>query len=310
MRPAWSVLWLTTLVGCAQGLAVALGLTALGMFGGLAAAQQAAGVGLLLVLGLGVVALVASFLHLGRPERAWRAAAMWRTSWLSREVIALPAFLGVAALCWLALRELGAWPEVLAVALLLAALLLWVCTAMIYAGVRFIREWATPLTLLNFTLMGLASGFVLAAALFAGLQRPAGELTAWAAGFTLLAFLARMAALLRLARLVPAGSLQTAIGVRSRHIKQVARGFTAGSFNLYEFFHGQSAALVRGVQGGFVLLGFIVPLALLGVALGATQPLPWLGAVWLLQMLGFLLERWHFFAQVNHPQNRYYAAAH
>jgi DMSO reductase anchor subunit len=105
-----------------------------------------------------VVALAASFLHLGRPERAWRAAAMWRTSWLSREVIALPAFLGVAALCWLALRELGAWPEVLAVALLLAALVLWVCTAMIYAGVRFIREWATPLTLLNFTLMGLASG--------------------------------------------------------------------------------------------------------------------------------------------------------
>ncbi len=36
--------------------------------------------------------------HLGHPERAWRAAGMWRTSWLSREVIALPAFMaGVTA---------------------------------------------------------------------------------------------------------------------------------------------------------------------------------------------------------------------
>ena len=31
--------------------------------------------------------LFASFFHLGRPERAWRSAAMWRTSWLAREVI-------------------------------------------------------------------------------------------------------------------------------------------------------------------------------------------------------------------------------
>ena len=39
--------------------------------------------------------LGASFVHLGRPERAWRAVLMWRTSWLSREVIVLPAFIAV-----------------------------------------------------------------------------------------------------------------------------------------------------------------------------------------------------------------------
>ena len=30
--------------------------------------------------------LVSSVFHLGRPERAWRALAGWRHSWLSREV--------------------------------------------------------------------------------------------------------------------------------------------------------------------------------------------------------------------------------
>ncbi|OIR02701.1 DMSO reductase anchor subunit (DmsC) [mine drainage metagenome] len=310
MRPAWSVLFLTTLIGCAQGLAVALALAVLGLFGGPGAARVAGGPGLLMVLALGLVALIASFLHLGRPERAWRAAAMWRTSWLSREVIVLPAFLGVAALCWLWLSRLHAWPAWLALALLAGCGTLWVCTAMIYAGVRFIREWATPLTLLNFVLMGLASGFALAAALFAALGLPAAELAGWALGWTLLAFLGRMAALLRAARLVSAGSLQTAIGVRSKRIVQISRGFTAGSFNLHEFFHGQPEAVVRGVQGGFVLLGFIVPLALLGAGLGASRPLPWFALAWLVQMAGLLAERWHFFAQVNHPQNRYYAAAH
>ena len=31
-------------------------------------------------------------------RRAWRAAAMWRTSWLSREVIVLPVFMGLVLL--------------------------------------------------------------------------------------------------------------------------------------------------------------------------------------------------------------------
>ena len=51
------------------------------------------------------IGLGASFVHLGRPERAWRAVLMWRTSWLSREVIVLPAFIAVVALWWLALRR-------------------------------------------------------------------------------------------------------------------------------------------------------------------------------------------------------------
>ncbi len=45
----------------------------------------------------GPAGLALSTLHLGRKERAWRAALNWRRSWLSREVIAVPAFLALAA---------------------------------------------------------------------------------------------------------------------------------------------------------------------------------------------------------------------
>ena len=45
------------------------------------------------------------------------------------------------------------------------ALLLWLCTAQIYACLRFIQEWAHPFTLVNYTLVGLSSGTVLACAM-------------------------------------------------------------------------------------------------------------------------------------------------
>ena len=41
--------------------------------------------------------LAASVFHLGRPAKAWRVWMGWRTSWLSREAIALNGFAGVAA---------------------------------------------------------------------------------------------------------------------------------------------------------------------------------------------------------------------
>lgn len=48
-------------------------------------------------LALGAAGLALSLLHLGRKERAWRAALNWPRSWLSREVIAVPLFLALAA---------------------------------------------------------------------------------------------------------------------------------------------------------------------------------------------------------------------
>jgi DMSO reductase anchor subunit len=56
-----------------------------------------------LALALLLAGLAASVLHLGHKMRAWRAVLMWRTSWMSREVIVMPAYIGVAALWWLVL---------------------------------------------------------------------------------------------------------------------------------------------------------------------------------------------------------------
>jgi sulfite dehydrogenase (quinone) subunit SoeC len=163
MRPAFSVIFLTTLIGTAQGLFVAVYAADVS---GLAAAGSALLVaGGLLASTLAVLGLAASFFHLGRPSRAWRSATMWRTSWLSREVIALPAFIGLAALYGFGHRLNWHVIPLLGAVGIVTTITLFVCTAMIYMCLRFLQEWATPLTMANFILLGCSSGFTLAAAL-------------------------------------------------------------------------------------------------------------------------------------------------
>ncbi|EGD03379.1 DMSO reductase anchor subunit (DmsC), partial [Burkholderia sp. TJI49] len=165
MRPAFSVVFLTTLCGAAQGLLLTLVIVeALTRATGVVVAESFYVTGAALSVGLGALGLLASFFHLGHPERAWRAIAMWRTSWLSRECIALPVFLA-GTFAYGVAHALG-WPGTLLIgaADALASVALFVCTAMIYACLRFLQEWASPLTLVNFVLLGCASGCTLATA--------------------------------------------------------------------------------------------------------------------------------------------------
>ena len=307
MNPAFSVVFFTTLAGVAQGLVVGLAVARLGgvaVSPGFAVTMLGAGVVLL------VVALGCSFLHLGRPARAWRAATMWRTSWLSREVIVLPAFIGVVALWWAAERS-GAAPAWTRVALPLLALalaaLLWLCTAMIYACLRFIEEWAHPLTLAGFVLAGLSSGLVLlTAAAHAAGEAALGPGTGVAAVVaTLLAGAVRVAALRRNARIRHRSTLQSATGIAAARLAQTAMGMSAGSFNTREFFHRASAAALRRARVALVGLGFVLPALLAALGLATAAAWPWLAAA-VLQLPGLIVDRWFFFAQAKHPQNLYY----
>jgi len=322
MHPAFSVIFLTTLIGAGQGLFLALYTGQLYSAFKVLPVQDSAYyyvLGSLMVLVLLVAGLFSSFFHLGRPERAWRAAARWRTSWLSREVIVLPAFTAVVA-AWGLIHYLG-WNPLLFtfsgayeidLSLLIGAIAtllcftLFLCTGMIYACIRQLQEWATPLTVVNYTMFGISSGFMLATAFAtwqgSGLSDFFGGWTIFA---TLVAFASRAASLIRNARIKPKSSMETAIGIRHSRIEQKAQGSMAGSFNTREFFHGATKRKFKFVKWVFLVLVFPVPLLLLSVGLG-TQAIGLLLAAFLVQYIGLLAERWFFFAQANHPQNLYY----
>lgn len=291
MQPPLSMILFTVLAGAGQGLMVALAAleaaAAMGLGATLGLTRLLGGAVVLALAGAG---LAAATLHLGHPLRAWRAVAMWRTSWLSREVIVLPAFMACVALWVLT----GALPWALAAAAL--ALVLYLCTGMIYAAVKAMREWAHPVTPLNFGLLGLASGFTLAAVLVPG--RSAG-LAAAALAATLLGAASRGWALWRNLNLSPKTTLQTAIGIRHPRIVQISQGAMGGTFNTREFFHRRDAGFVRRMRALAAVAGFGLPALLL--AMGAALPLALAS-----QLLGLLAERWCFFAEARHPQNLYH----
>ncbi|HEX7249637.1 MAG TPA: DmsC/YnfH family molybdoenzyme membrane anchor subunit [Burkholderiales bacterium] len=303
MNPAWSVILFTVLAGAGQGLFLALFSADLA---GLAPARfvvEGSAVALVL-LGSG---LVASFFHLGHPARAWRAVAMWRTSWLSREVIVLPAFTGLVFLYGiLSSKGLGSEASIvgwIGVALCIA---LFVCTGMIYACLPFLQEWRSPLTLANFLALGCASGLTAAAALAAWRHPPL--VAAYVTGAIVVgvvAYLIRIGMLARNARLRPKSTLASATGIQGKRVVQIAQGSTGGSFNTREFFHGRTRGVVKAVRWGFLALVFPVPAALLLNLPHTAGPLV---AALGLQAAGLLAERWYFFAEARHPQNLYYQA--
>ena len=322
MHPAFSVIFLTTLIGVGQGLFLALFTAQSYSAVQLVQTQNSVtfyGLGALIALLFLVGGLIACFFHLGRPERAWRAAAMWRTSWLSREVIVLPTLMGLVfiytAMQFFELDTVlytSKAGTVLHLSLIvgtlaaIATFLLFISTAMIYASIKFLQEWACALTVVNYLLLGTASGFTLAAA-FASVSAP--ELLSlygnWAIIITASAFFTRAGSLIRNSRIKAKSTIQTAIGIRHPKIQQKAMGMQGGSMNTRDFFHHKTAAFMKIIKWSFMILVFPVPIILLWAGMNAESTSVLLGA-FIIQYIGLIAERWFFFAQANHPQNLYY----
>jgi Fe-S-cluster-containing dehydrogenase component/DMSO reductase anchor subunit len=171
----WSLIVMTVLTQLSVGAFVAIWLLQLlGRSSGL-------GVAAIVSLMVGMLALGAATLHLGRPAYAYRALRMWRRSWLSREVLLFAAFSGVASvyagLLWLQLpggSVVGGLTALLGIAGVTAS-------ASIYR-VPSRPAWNTPYTILQFNLTAGTLGPLVAAAADAGDARWLGLAAAAMAG--------------------------------------------------------------------------------------------------------------------------------
>jgi DMSO reductase anchor subunit len=117
---------------------------------------QAAG-----ALAMGLMALGASTLHLGRPLYAFRAIVGLRTSWLSREIVAFGLFAGLAiiyaGLSWTGFEALSAWRAPLGIAVVVTGLAGVACSILIYQCTG--RElWSGARTSWRFLLTGVVLG--------------------------------------------------------------------------------------------------------------------------------------------------------
>lgn len=301
MKPALSVIFFTVLSGAGYGLWCWLGVAVA------AGVYPATRVGVLVPLGFGFVlvtaGLLASTLHLGHPERAWRALTQWRSSWLSREGVAslvtyLP-MLAVAALGWT--DAAGVAPRAAGAALALGSLATLLCTANIYHSLKTIHAWRAPQVPPLYFMFALLSGGLW---LWTWLALATRDSAGGGFPFVLLA-LAAVAAGTKIAWWrhldeQPANTAGHATGLDSLGRVRAFEGpTTEASYITQEMAFVIARRHARRLRQASVVLFALLPIVGIAVALSAQAA--WVALVAaLLCIAGLFIERWLFFAEARH----------
>ena len=311
MHPAFSVIFFTVFSGIGYGLLALIGLSA--ALGLLPRDPWLAGVGLTVGVAAVSAGLLSSTIHLGHPERAWRALSQWRSSWLSREgVLAIVTYLPVGLLgyCLLLHPQDGQGGAALWGMLTAAAAALTVyCTAMIYRSLETIHQWANQWTVPNYLLLGAAGGALWLNALLQGFG-----IADSGAGMAALALVtAAWWAKTRYWRFIDTtthpSTPESATGLGGfGKVGMFESPHTSGNYLLKEMgfqIARKHSVKLRAYAHGLV---FLLPSVLLGITLAVSASGALIFAVLAAVSItvGQLIERWLFFAEAKHVVMLYY----
>jgi len=310
MNPAPSIVFFTTASGAGYGLLFWLGL--LRPIGLLPAAPAFALVCLGLALVLITAGLAASTLHLGNPQRAWRAFSQWRSSWLSREGVAAVASYIPALVFGYALLTGADGMATIAglLAALGAAITVW-CTGMIYASLKPIAQWHHPLVAPGYLLLGGYSGMALLAAVSA-----LGGVVGGPASFIVTLGIA--GAILKLVywsmidggRSAATAESATSLGAIGK-VRPLDPPHTESNYLLREMGFRVARKHAASLRWVALIAGFAVPilLALVAAQSGGGIALVALLSGALSALAGLLVERWLMFAEATHTVTLYYTGS-
>jgi DMSO reductase anchor subunit len=316
MKPALSVILFTVLSGAGLGVLALTGFVALFRLPWLFAERLPHAVAL--GLALTVAGLLSSTLHLANPRNAWRAFARFRTSWLSREGV-LSLLLMATAMAFAALLHEGVDGALRAGFAVLTIALAWtvlVCTAMIYASLKPIRQWRTPWTPVAYVVLGHLSGALILLAIARVDASNSVRLAHLCLALLVLATVVKALYWRAIRAPRDALTLEQAIGV-SQGVRppgtsgtptaMQARLFDAGHTGrtfLTDEFGFRLARRHRGLLlAAFWLLGVVVPLVWVA---GAWWQTPLVVAACAANLAGLLAERALFFADARHTVRLYH----
>lgn len=307
MHPALSVIFFTVASGAGFGLFSLLFIADVFKLGGGFSREQLI-IGGLMAMGLVVFGLLSSTFHLANPKNAWRAVSRFRTSWLSREgvfaIAFMPLALGYLATIWfeapLWLRETFG---------LLTAVLAWITvfsTGMIYACLKTIRQWNTPLVPANYLALGYASGslLLLLGAVFAGLD-PMPYIAMSALIVSIAAVLKAIYYFwIRSPGLTP--TINTATGITRAKVKLLDTGHTHGTFLTQEFGFKIARQQASVLKVAVFVVGFALPGLMLVTVFNQQGGTAAAMVAAIAGLVGAAVERWLFFAEARHVVNLYH----
>ncbi len=308
MHPAYSVIIFTTASGAGYGLLALLGLV--GFNHGPASSFWFGLVSLVIGLGLVTVGLLSSTLHLGHPERAWRAFSQWRSSWLSREgVAAMITFVPILAfgVVWLNLIERPDLIGPLGLASLIGAAITVYCTAMIYASLKTVRAWANPFTVPVYLVYALATGATLLMAIASAFDRWQPFQAYLAAVTLILTILLKFLYWRSMDGAERTRTIGDATGLGGLGaVRQWEVPHTAENFVMKEM--GYSVARRHAERLRLIVFGLLAASLVLTLLTLATVPTFFSILAALTAFASAIIQRWLFFAEAQHVVSLYYGA--
>ena len=303
MRPAASLIIFTTLSGLGLGLAVLIGFGQITASSSLWVVIHAA-----VSLGLIGAGVISSTLHLGHPERAWRAMSQWRSSWLSREGVMAGLTTIVLAGYFLDQLYTGMARPWLGIVVSVMSLITIYTTAMIYASLKTIARWHHILTPVVFILLALAGGCLLGAALQALAGTPPIQLSQWGIGMIILASLVKIVWWHSAGKEGSGSTPESATGLGALgQVRMIMPPHTEENWLQHEM--GFVVARKHAVRLAVIALALaaVIPLLVLGLY---PQSVALLVLAAVIHMAGIMVERWLFFAEAKHTVTLYYGDRH
>jgi len=309
MHPALSVIFFTVASGAGFGLFSLLYIADVFNLGGGFNREQLI-IGGVMAMALVVFGLLSSTLHLANPKNAWRAFSRFRTSWLSREGVFAVLFMPLA-LAYLMCIWFDA-PQGVRVSIgFFVAVLAWITvfsTGMIYACLKTIRQWHTPLVPANYLALGYASGSLLLL------------LGAVVADLDTVPFIAMSALIVSVAAVLKAiyyfwignpslsPTINTATGFTRAGVKLLDTGHTHGTFLTQEFGFQLARRKAGVLRVAVFVVGFVIPGLMLVLVFNQIGHELAAAVAVVSGLLGAAVERWLFFAEARHVVNLYHGA--
>ena len=311
MHPALSVIFFTVVSGAGYGLFMLLAVA--GLFAGLVVAEMGITATVLAVVMISI-GLASSTLHLANPKNAWRSFLRFRSSWLSREAVFAVLFYLPALLYgwawWVEADTNSLWWFILSCIVFAGALLTVFSTGMIYACLKTIRQWNTPITPANYVFISIMHGALLLLCLYLFIvPQPVArqELALVALAASLLAGLMKMVYYGWIGK--PAGpSINTATGFNRATVRLLDIGHSGDNFLTHEFSFVVSPCRIMALRILSLVLSFIVPIIVIAVMLNGAWHASAAALGFVSSLLGILIERWLFFAEAKHVVNLYHGA--
>ena len=302
MHPAWSIIFFTTVSGLGFGFSawIVFGLIEIKNIFQLIII---AGFAFCLICS----GLLSSTLHLGHPERAWRALSQWRSSWLSREGV-LSVFVLTALTCWFLYTfqygKLPLWINLIVIILILFTVY---ATAMIYASLKTVACWNQFLTPVCYLMYSISGGLLT----IIWFMSMIGQMITF--NITLILLLLIISTWIlkikwwwNLDNNQSDSNLATATGLGSfGEVRSLMPPHTSENYLQKEMGFVIARKHAMKLRTLSITLGGIIPIAVL---LSGTLSSILLGISLFIHLIGVFIERFLFFAEAKHVVTLYYGS--